>query len=190
MTCLVRRVHYPNSWGNGATRLIAGIQQFIPMDLQNDINHFKLAPTAAVVMGLGAAAAANADSGLITFTGSITDATCVVTGGPGTDGGQGNFIVALDPEPNTSFTAVGAVAGRHDFRVNVGPAAPGGTCGLEDGSTVASMSFGVGPNTKLSGRLDNILEGTAGSAEGFDLQIVDEAGTAIDLSTADAGLQQ
>ena len=48
------------------------------------MKHIKLAAAAAFVLGVAAAGSASADNGDITFTGSVTDGTCVVSGGTGT----------------------------------------------------------------------------------------------------------
>ena len=65
---------------------------------------------AAGVLVMGNAQAQAANGGTIRITGAVTDATCTITGGAGTDGGTSNVTVALDPVAATSLTAAGNTA--------------------------------------------------------------------------------
>ncbi|MET3654727.1 fimbrial protein [Dyella japonica] len=140
----------------------------------------KLVSTFAVVLGLvaGSAAAAPASNGgTIRFTGAVTDETCTITGGAGTDGGQGNFIVALDPVPVSALPSAGSMTGKKPFQIIVGGPNQG-SC--QDGK-VATMSFlpsspQVDPTT---GNLKNALVGQAGNTQ---VQVLDNTGTAIVLN--------
>jgi major type 1 subunit fimbrin (pilin) len=142
------------------------------------MKHITLA--AALVLALGAASTASAASsagGTITFTGVVNDVTCTVTGGAGTDGGTGNFAVALDPVPATALATVGAVAAPKLFDVIIG--GPGqGTC--QDGH-VATMSFLTSSPRidAVSGALTNVLVGETNA----QIQLADDAGVAINLAT-------
>lgn len=137
---------------------------------------------AAVALSLGSVAAASAQTangGTITFTGVVTDTTCTITGGSGTNGGRNNFIVALDAVPVTALPAAGAQAGPKDFNVVIG--GPGqGSC--TDGK-VASMAFltsspQVDPTT---GTLKNAL---AGEATNTNIELLDGSGNVINLASA------
>lgn len=142
------------------------------------MKQIQLASAIALVMGLAVSSAASAmtTGGTITFTGVVTDATCTIKGGSGTDGGEGNFTVALQPVAATQLSASGATANAKDFQVILG--GPGqGTC--EDGK-VARMSFlpsspRVDPAT---GTLTNALTGEAGNT---NIQVLDGAHAAVDL---------
>jgi major type 1 subunit fimbrin (pilin) len=121
----------------------------------------KIALAFTLIAGLAAAGSAIAETngGTITFTGAVSDATCTVSGGSGTDGGSGNFSVSLDPVEATALATAGATANEKAFDVVIG--GPGqGTC--TDGK-VATMSFLttdrlVDPTT---GALMNALSGEA-----------------------------
>lgn len=145
------------------------------------MKHVKMAAAAAFVLGIAATGSASADNGLITFTGSVTDGTCVVSGGAGTNQGQGNFTVALDPVPATDLAAAAAVAGRKNFHV-VFSDGNGGPCDAT--ITTAKFRFTPSPNVNTNGRLNNIA-GVAGRAENVELQLLDGA-TAIDLTAHQA----
>lgn len=151
------------------------------------MKHIKLASAIALVMGVavsGVAAAAASTGGTITFTGVVTDSTCTVKGGAGTDGGEGNFTVALDPVAATALPAAGATANPKPFEVIIG--GPGqGTC--ENGK-VATMSFlpsspRVDPAT---GTLNNALTGEAGNT---NIQLLDDKAVAIDLRDPANGVE-
>jgi len=144
------------------------------------MKHLKLASALVVAMGIAAAGAASAQAstgGTITFTGSVTDQTCTITGGAGTNGGTGNFTVALDPVPATDLAAAGDVTGNKPFQVIIG--GPGqGTC--QDGK-VAVMSF-VPSSPQIdavTGALANALNGQATNTE---VQVLDGTGSAIALN--------
>jgi hypothetical protein len=104
------------------------------------MKHIKLASALVVAMGIvatGVASAAASTGGTITFTGAVTDETCTIKGGSGTDGGTGNFTVALDAVPASALAAAGDTAGNKPFQVIIGGSNQP-TC--QDGK-VATMSF-------------------------------------------------
>lgn len=142
------------------------------------MKYIKLAAATAFVLGIAAAGSASADNGLITFTGSVTDGTCVVSGGAGTNQGQGNFTVALDPIGAADLANAGAVGGRKNFHV-VFSDGTGGPCAAA--LTTAKFRFTPSPNVNTNGRLNNIA-GVNGRAENVELQLLDGA-TAIDLTS-------
>lgn len=131
----------------------------------------------AMALALGSAASASAQAaagGTITFNGAVTDMTCTVSGGSGTNGGTGNFIVSLDPVPSSALPAAGAIAGPKPFDVVIG--GPGqGSC---TNGKIAAMSFlpsspQVDPTT---GTLKNALAGEAGNT---NIELVDETASAV-----------
>ncbi|WP_104656472.1 fimbrial protein [Ralstonia insidiosa] len=116
---------------------------------------------AAGVLVMGNAQAQAANGGTIRITGAVTDATCTITGGAGTDGGTSNVTVALDPVAATSLTAAGNTANHKPFSLIIG--GPGqGSC--VDGK-VARLSFNVAsPRVDAAtGTLTNALVGQAGN---------------------------
>ncbi|WP_266171116.1 fimbrial protein [Dyella subtropica] len=144
------------------------------------MKQIKLASAIALAMGIAVVGSAQAASGgTITFTGSVTDATCTVSGGAGSDGGTGNFSVALDEVNANQLAAAGDTANKKAFSVIIG--GPGqGTC--TDGK-VASMSFL--PSSihvdAATGALKNALTGEATNTQ---VQLLDggAAGTPINLA--------
>nr|WP_199044282.1 fimbrial protein [Dyella sp. ASV24] len=149
------------------------------------MKHIKLASALALSIGAlvaGTASAAAANGGTIRFTGAVTDETCTITGGPGSDGGQGNFTVSLDPVPVSALPAAQAVAGKKPFSVIIG--GPGqGSC--QDGK-VAHMSFltsspRVDP---VTGTLTNAL---TGEATNTNVQLLDSTGAPVLLNDPSNG---
>lgn len=141
----------------------------------------KIALATALVLGLGMAGTASADRGLITFTGSVTDGTCVVSGGTGTNGATGNFTVPLDPVPTTAFAAIGDIAGLHNFNINFSNGSGGACAALTNGNAV----FGFvpsSPNVNTAGRLNNIVTTAQGGATNVQLQLRNSANTVVNLS--------
>lgn len=144
------------------------------------MKHIKLASALVVAMGIaaaGVASAAASTGGTITFTGAVTDQTCTIKGGSGTDGGTGNFTVALDPVPASALAAAGDTAGNKPFQVIVGGA---GQTTCQDGK-VATMSFETSSPRidPATGALTNALSGQATNTE---VQVLDGTGTAIALN--------
>ena len=136
-----------------------------------------IASAAAALLLATSAQAASTTGGTITFTGVVNDATCTVSGGSGTDGGTGNFAVALDPVNANLLGAAGNTANPKVFDVIIGGAGQG-TC--EDGK-IASMSF-LPSSTQIdpvTGALRNIL---VGEATNVQIELADDAAQAINLA--------
>ncbi|HKT27453.1 hypothetical protein [Dyella sp.] len=146
------------------------------------MKHNKIALAAALVLGLGAAGSASADQGLITFVGSVSDGTCVVSGGTGTNGGVGNFTVPIDPVLSTDFTRANQPLGLTQFNINISKDGNGAPCsGLQNGN--AEFGFVTSsPNVNVAGRLKNVTTAAQGGATNVELQLLDDTGTAINLS--------
>lgn len=143
------------------------------------MNNFKIASAIALAMGLavaGSASAAAASGGTITFTGQINDTTCTITGGPGTDGGQGNFTVALQPVDQSQLTTAGATAGKKAFTVQIG----GPTDATCQNGKVATLSF-LTSSPRIDATNGALMNALSGQATMADIQVLDAAGTAIDL---------
>jgi major type 1 subunit fimbrin (pilin) len=147
------------------------------------MKHIKLASALVVAMGIGAAGIAGAQTapastgGTITFTGAVTDQTCTVTGGAGTNGGTGNFTVALDPVPASDLAAATDVAGNKTFQVIIG--GPNQTT-CEDGK-VATMSF-VPSSPQVDAATGALKNALSGQATNTEVQVLDGTGKAIALN--------
>jgi major type 1 subunit fimbrin (pilin) len=145
------------------------------------MKQIQIAAAIALAMGLGFASQVNAaavSGGTITFTGSVSDDTCPVQGGAGTDGGKNDFIVALQGVNTSDLAAAGDVAGKKPFDVIIGGAGSG--C---DTTKVASMKFlPSSPRVDaLTGTLTNAL---AGEATNTNIQLLDSADQVINLADA------
>jgi major type 1 subunit fimbrin (pilin) len=139
----------------------------------------KIALATALVLGLGTAGSASAETGLITFTGSVTDSTCAVSGGTGTDGGTTNFIVDLAAADAADLATAGSTAQRKDFQI-IFSNGNGGACAAALTSVDFSYSASS-PNVNTNGRLRNILTAAQQAATNVDLQILDGT-TPVDLT--------
>jgi major type 1 subunit fimbrin (pilin) len=138
----------------------------------------KLASATAIALGLAFAGSASAQSGgTITFTGSVADATCTVSGGTGSDGGVGSFVVNLTEAAPADLATAGNVANAKQFNVVIGGAGQGSCV---DG-TIATMGF-VPSSPQIdaaTGALINVAD--AGNVQ---VQLLDggATGTAINLA--------
>ena len=145
------------------------------------MKHIKLAAAAAFVLAIGAAGSAAADNGVIRFTGTVTDSTCVVSGGSGTTGQIGNFTVDLDPVTTTALNTAGNTAGHKSFQL-VFSNGNGGGCPA-NGSSTANFRYLASsqPVDAATGNLRNTVLGIEGGASNVQLQLLDNADNEIDL---------
>nr|WP_199043641.1 type 1 fimbrial protein [Dyella sp. ASV24] len=145
------------------------------------MKNFKIA-SALVALGLvvaGSASAASSNGGTIRFTGAVTDETCTITGGTGTDGGESNFTVALDPVPASALPSSGSIANEKAFQIIIGGAGQG-TC--VDGK-IATMRF-LPSSPRVSAATGNLMNALSGQATKTEVQLLDApAGKALDLRT-------
>jgi major type 1 subunit fimbrin (pilin) len=145
------------------------------------MKQIKIASAIALTLGLAIAGSASAQSsagGTITFTGSVADATCTVTGGAGTNGGTGNFTVALPQVAPSDLATVGETAAPTAFNVQIGGA---GQASCVDGS-IGTMSFLTSSPQidAASGNLKNALAGETNA----EIQLLDGTTSApINLAT-------
>ncbi|WP_414491799.1 fimbrial protein [Stenotrophomonas maltophilia] len=142
------------------------------------MKHISITSALTVVLGVTVASAAQANSGgTIHFTGSVNDQTCTIEGGAGTGGGQNDFTVALDAVSANDLAAAGATTGKKIFSINVGK---DGEATCVDGKT-NRLSFEVSSPriNPTSGALTNEIAGGAGNTE---VQLLDDAGVAINLA--------
>lgn len=131
----------------------------------------------ALVAVLAAPSAFAASGGTITITGEVLDGTCTVSGGSETSGGN-NFMVELVKVHKDELAAAGDVTGSKGFSVNVGGAA-GDTC---DTTKLAKLWFqyDAAKIDSATGNLKNIQAGGAGNVQ---IQLLNQAGTAINMYT-------
>jgi len=138
--------------------------------------------SAALVAVVGAAVvpSAFAADGKITFKGTISDVTCTVTGGAGTDGGVQNFTVTLPTIPKTALDVAGDRAGDTPFSVIIGGT---GQTGCTNGK-MASLRFepAQSPIDAATGRLINSI--AAGSAAVVQVGLLNDAKQDINLYTS------
>ncbi|GGP25095.1 fimbrial protein [Silvimonas amylolytica] len=116
-------------------------------------------------MGVAAVGAQAAGGGKITINGEIVDATCTVTG----EGGAADFAVNLPKVSKADLAAKDDVAGATPFTLTL--------TNCPTGKMVYPF-FQFGSNTLANGHLKN----ATGTATNVDVQLLDTAGTAIDVS--------
>jgi major type 1 subunit fimbrin (pilin) len=117
----------------------------------------------------------------ITFNGTILDETCNVTGGQGTSGTAGSFVVTLPPISKSDLATVGSTAGDTGFRVVIGaPAGQPGTCDAMNGKT-ARLHWNI--NQLSIDPTNNVLK-NAGTASNVGVQLANVGGDVINLSDA------
>jgi major type 1 subunit fimbrin (pilin) len=152
------------------------------------MKNIKLGSALAIAMGLAVAGTVNAaDGGVITFHGVVTDTTCTVQGGSGTDGGTNNFSVTLNGVDANVLDAAAKTANAKAFQVLIGgPDQP--SCGAGDGK-IASMSF-LASSPQVDGATGNLNNLLTSEAANVQIQLLKEDGTtAIDLRDPNSGLQ-
>lgn len=112
-----------------------------------------------------------AADGTITFTGEITDTTCVIAG----DGTVGsNFEVTLPTVSTTALSAAGRTAGAKAFDISLG------TTGSPCAATNVGVNFEPGPNIDAAtGMLRNATGGDY--ATNVQVAILNNASVKIDL---------
>lgn len=140
------------------------------------MKHIKMA---TLGLGLVVATSASADMGLITFVGSVSDSTCAVSGGSGTNGAPANFSVALDPVQTTTLNAIGKTANRKTYEV-VFSDGKGGSCAS---TTITKAHFyfvASSPSVNTDGRMRNILGPTG--AQNVEMQMLDESNAVVVLN--------
>lgn len=142
------------------------------------MNKTLLSAAMVAAFGLSTIATASAADGKITFVGQITDVTCTVKGGTGTDGGLQNFTVTLPTVSTTALAAVDQVAGETPFEVIIGAS---GQTGCTNGK-IAVLRFEPlsSPVNQATGRLINQA---AGGATNVEVELLNKAKAPINLYT-------
>jgi major type 1 subunit fimbrin (pilin) len=129
----------------------------------------------ATLSTVGSVAAA--EDGTITFTGTISDATCIVTGGgeTGAESANGSFTVNLKPVSTTALSAAGKKAGDTPFHISLS----GANC---PNGKFANVSWERASSTNIDNATGNLKNSTAsGSATRVQVVLSDDSKQAIDL---------
>ncbi len=117
----------------------------------------------------------------ITFNGTILDATCNVTGGQGTNGVAGSFVVTLPQISKSELSTAGATAGATGFSVVIGaPSGQPGACDSLNGKT-AKLHWNI--NQLSIDAANNVLK-NSGTATNVGVQLANPNGNVVDLSNA------
>lgn len=122
-----------------------------------------------------------ANDGTITFTGSISDATCEITGGDETNPAQGaNFSVHLPPVSVTALSSSGKYAGDTRFFINLsGENCPNGK--------VANVVFERAQSSQIdsaTGYLKNHAQ--SGAANNVQVRILNHDKSPLNLNLVNA----
>lgn len=140
----------------------------------------KLAKTALLTVLISAGNVAVAEDGRISFDGTISDATCIITGGDGQgETASPNFTVHLPPVSTTALAAKGERAGDTNFYINLS----GANC--EDGK-IASVYFEVGQSVNIdpeTGNLKNTIAETNGGAGNVQVGLLNASKAVLNLNT-------
>ena len=136
--------------------------------------------TASVFSG----SAVTAKDGTITFSGQISDATCDITGGDGTNANQGpDFKVTLPPVGATALKEKGQFAGDTPFYINLS----GTKC--PDGK-IANVIFERAQSMNIDSTTGYLKNHTVtGAAKNVQVRILSKDKKALDLNKLNASHQ-
>lgn len=142
------------------------------------MNYICKATLLAVLISAGNVAAA--EDGTITFTGTISDATCVITGGSTSESTTPDFTVTLPSISTTALSKEGERAGDTPFHITLS----GAQCA--DGK-VANVFFELAQSTNIdatTGYLKNSTAKSSGGAEKVQIGLLDSDKAVLNLNTA------
>ncbi|HIC1731242.1 fimbrial protein [Enterobacter kobei] len=133
----------------------------------------------AVLSTIGTAAAA--EDGTITFEGTISDATCTITGGDAQGESESpDFTVHLPSISTTALATDGQRAGDTPFHITLS----GANC---TNGKVASVFFELAQSTNIdatTGNLKNTVAKASGGAEKVQVGLLDSSKAKLNLNTA------
>lgn len=137
--------------------------------------------TAALAAAFGLVAMqASAADGTLTFKGLITDTTCTVTGGAGTDGAAQNITVTLPTVSTSALAADGQKAGDTKFSLVIGAS---GQTGCTNGKVV-SLRFEPAQSPMIDSATGNLKNSTAaGMATKVEVGVLNAAMQQINFYT-------
>ncbi|EOZ1715458.1 fimbrial protein [Yersinia enterocolitica] len=120
-----------------------------------------------------------ANDGTITFTGKISDVTCLVSGGTedGAPSSSGDFTVALDQVSTSALAANNAVAGDKKFYISL----KGQECASGKTANILYERAQSAAIDSVTGRLKNLVsDGSA--AQNVQIAILNHDKTALNLN--------
>ncbi|QCR34967.1 fimbrial protein [Nissabacter sp. SGAir0207] len=119
--------------------------------------------------------AASAEDGTVTFTGNISDTTCIVTIADANGTGIGDYTVKLKDVSTTALAKAGERAGDTDFKFQLS----GTNC---TNGKYANVSFERALSQNIDGTTGNLKNHTAaGAAKNVQVGLSDESKNPIDL---------
>ncbi len=142
------------------------------------MNYICKATLLAVLISAGNVAAA--EDGTITFTGSISDATCVITGGSTSESTTPDFTVTLPSVSVSALSKAGERAGDTPFFIKLS----GADCA--DGK-VASVYFELAQSQNVDATTGNLINTTAkesGGADKVQIGLLDSDKAILNLNNA------
>ncbi|HBU6132940.1 MULTISPECIES: fimbrial protein [Enterobacter] len=127
----------------------------------------------------GAGSAAAAEDGTITFDGTISDATCTITGGDAQgESTSPDFTVHLPTVSTTALATAGQRAGDTPFFIKLS----GTNC---TNNKIASVFFELAQSTNINTATGNLKNTeTTGGATNVEIGLSDSAKAALNLTTA------
>lgn len=132
-----------------------------------------------VLSTIGTAAAA--EDGTITFDGTISDATCTITGGDASgESASPDFTVHLPSISTTALQTDGQRAGDTPFFIKLS----GANC---TNGKIASVFFELAQSTNINtvtGNLKNSVAKTSGGADKVEIGLLDSTKAILNLNTA------
>lgn len=140
----------------------------------------------AIMMGGCSFTAMAVGDGTITFSGSIKDATCEISGGDETLPDQGaDFTVTLPTVNVTALAKSGDTAGDTPFYINLsGSNCPNGKIADVIFDNASSMNIDT-----TTGNLKNTTATTAGGADNVQIRILNNNRTALNLTQSNSAHQ-
>ncbi|MFC0141284.1 fimbrial protein [Erwinia mallotivora] len=143
-----------------------------------NILNFKKIVTITLIAGFSSSVA-SANDGTISFTGNISDATCIISGGDDTQLNQGaDFTVTLPTVSITALNAANKYAGDTKFYINLS----GNNC---TDNKIANVIFERAQSTNIdstTGFLKNTVATSGGGAANVYIRILNKDASALNLS--------
>ncbi len=138
-----------------------------------------------LAMSLGfVSSGVTANDGTITFSGSITAATCDISGGDESNPNQGaDFTVTLPNVSTTALSAAGLLAGDTPFFINLS----GSECAND---RVANVVFERAQSTNIDAATGNLKNHTvAGAAKNVQVRVLNHDKKVLNLNLANTSHQ-
>jgi major type 1 subunit fimbrin (pilin) len=156
----------PQNYDRPNRCLLKSLTNFMP--IMKNLRHASLIASAVALAAAASSAPAFASDGTISFNGSITSSTCVVSAG------SANLNVTLPNVSATTLSTVGATSGRTAFSIAVTACQTGGG---------VHTFFEAGPTTDLT--TGNLSLNGGSTAAGVEIQLTNADGILISTKAAD-----